>query len=101
MGKKMDRGSPGMTMARRNVNISTRKEKETKSGQRGGQMVTKKLREITTRIKRTASLPPGKKMETKSGKELTRTGNLSMNGVLFIHTMTMEIKRWKVHIKIN
>ena len=97
----MDRGSPGMKMARRNVNISTRKERETKTGQRGGQMGTQKLKELTRRIKRMASLSPGIKMETKSGKELTRMGNLSMKGVLFIHTMTMEIKRWKVHIKMN
>jgi len=97
----MDRGSPGMKMDRRNVIISISKEKETKAGQRGGQMATQKLKEITRRGKRTASLLPGIKMEKKSGTELTRMENLSMNGVFFIPTMTMEIKRWKVHIKMN
>ena len=62
----MDRGSPGMKMARRNVNISTRKGKETEAGQRGGQMATQKLKEIIRRIKRTASLLFGLQMDRKS-----------------------------------
>ena len=40
------KGWNGMKMDRRNVIISTIKEKETKPGKRGGPMATEKLKEI-------------------------------------------------------
>ena len=47
MDKSMGNGSPGIKMVRKNVIISTIREKETKAGQCGGQMGTKKLKEIS------------------------------------------------------
>ena len=49
MDKSTGNGYPGIKMVRKNVIISTIREKETKAGQFGGQMGTEKLKEILRR----------------------------------------------------
>ena len=45
--------------------------------------------------------PGGVRTNRRHGKDCTKTGDLLMNGVFFIPTMTMEILKQKVHIRMG
>ena len=88
MAKRTENGSPGITMGIRNIIIYMTEVKNSIPRQYGGQMVTKKLKEISKGAERTVSLFFGMKMEKREWKEFIKMLKLWDCGLI---TMRMEV----------